>query len=471
MRKLILMISLLLLLAAGALTVSATGQRSSAGASQAGENQLFLPAMVGGPVVGLEVIADGFTSPVYLVEAPDGSGRLFVLDQVGQIWIITAEGDVLPTAFLDLADRMVPIDPSYDERGLLGLAFHPDYANNGRFFVYYSAPLRDGAPAGYDHTSHISEFHVSADPNVADPDSEAILLQVDKPQSNHNGGTLLIGPDDGYLYIAIGDGGGADDVGLGHVDDWYAENEGGNGQDVEANLLGDVLRIDVDAGPPYGIPADNPFVGGPGMDETYAYGFRNPYRMSFDLGGSHQLFVGDAGQNLWEEVSIVELGGNYGWNVWEGAHCFSTDDPDTSPPDCPDVVGAGHPDEGAPLLGPIIEFANINNTHVPGIGAVVVGGYVYRGSDLPQFDGDYIFGSWSTNFDTCEGAVFVAQPRNVGLWHMRPLRFQHMTDFNHCVLSFGQDLAGEVYLLTTDNTGPAGNTGIVFKLVQPGQGP
>lgn len=136
---------------------------------------------------------------------------------------------------------------AFDERGLLGLAFHPDYATNGRFIVYYSAPLRAGAPAGFNHTSHISEFRVSGDPNRADPGSERILLQVDKPQFNHNGGTVLFGPD-GLLYIAIGDGGGANDVGLGHVEDWYAVNEGGNGQDVTQNLLGNILRIDVDSG-------------------------------------------------------------------------------------------------------------------------------------------------------------------------------------------------------------------------------
>ena len=303
------------------------------------------PAQAQGPAVGVRQVADGLTAPLTLVPVADGSGRRFIVDQAGTIRVLTAGGTLLPTPFLDLRSRIVPLMPDFDERGVLGLAFHPSYAANGRFFVYYSAPLRPGAPAGYNHTARLSEFRVSAaDPNRADPASERVLLEVDKPQFNHNGGTVAFGPRDGYLYMSIGDGGGGGDVGLGHVADWYAANEGGNGQDIQHNLLGDILRIDVDRGAPYAIPADNPFAGTPGCpdgcDETWAYGLRNPYRMSFDMGGSRDLFVGDAGQELWEEVNIAVRGGNFGWNVKEGAHCFSTDNPDESPEECPDVVGA-----------------------------------------------------------------------------------------------------------------------------------
>src|SRR5687767_3446323 len=271
------------------------------------------------PAVGLRLVADGLTSPVALVEAPDASGRRFVVDQVGVIRILTAGGSLVSEPFLDLRSRIVPLMPAFDERGLLGLAFHPGYAGNGRFFVYYSAPLRPGAPAGYDHTARISEFRVSAaSPNRADSASERIVVEVDKPQFNHNGGTVLFGPRDGYLYVSLGDGGGADDVGLGHADDWYAANAGGNGQDIQQNLLGNILRIDVNGGAPYAVPTDNPFTGtagcADGCDEIWAYGFRNPYRMSFDLGGARDLFVGDAGQELWEEVSIAVNGGNFVWN-------------------------------------------------------------------------------------------------------------------------------------------------------------
>jgi glucose/arabinose dehydrogenase len=426
-----------------------------------------------GPAVGLRQVADGLTSPVTAVSAPDASGRLFIVDQVGVIRILTAGGALRPEPFLDLRSRIVPLMPEFDERGVLGLAFHPNYAANGRLFVYYSAPLRPGAPAGYDHTSNVSEFRVSAgDPNRADPASERILLQVDEPQFNHNGGTLAFGPSDGYLYISVGDGGGADDVGLGHVDDWYAANEGGNGQDIQQSLLGDILRIDVNRGVPYGIPADNPFARTPGCtdgcDETWAYGFRNPYRMSFDMGGGHALFVGDAGQNLWEEVSIAVNGGNFGWNVKEGTHCFSTANPDESPADCPDTVGAGHPRAGDPLLDPVIEYPN---HHQPdGIGSAVIGGHVYRGRALPQFSGRYVFGDWSAEHeDAPDGSLFVAKSRKSGLWKMQELKVATSPTgrLGHFLLGFGQDRAGEMYVLTTDEPGPSGTTGRVYRLVRP----
>lgn len=438
--------------------VAATGPPSAAAQEQEG------------PAVGLEQVAQGLTSPVALVEPPDGSGRLFIVDQIGLIRIVASDGTLVAEPFLDLRDRMVSLMAAFDERGLLGLAFHPAYATNGRFFVYYSAPLREGAPEGYDHTSHVSEFVVSSeDANEADPQSEQILLQVDQPQFNHNAGTLAFGPDDGNLYISLGDGGGANDVGLGHVEDWYADNGGGNGQDVEANLLGNILRIDVDSGDPYGIPADNPFVGRDGLDEIWAYGFRNPYRFSFDIGGSHMMLVGDAGQELWEEVSVATKGGNFGWNVKEGTHCFDAEDPHESPAECPDTVGAGHPDEGEPLIDPVIEYPN---HHQPdGLGAAVVGGFVYRGSELPQFRGRYIFGDWSREFATPDGSLFAAMPRKEGLWKMQQLRIESDPDgrLGQYVLGFGQDAAGEVYVLTTEMTGPTGSTGQVLKLVRPGR--
>lgn len=424
------------------------------------------------PAVGVRLIAEGLTSPVALVSARDRSERLFVVDQTGVIRVLGPGGTLAPEPFLDLRSKIVPLMPEFDERGLLGLAFHPRYATNGRFFVYYSAPLRPGAPAGFDNTGHVSEFRVSpTNPNRADPASERILLQVDDPQFNHNGGTLVFGPRDGYLYISVGDGGGADDVGPGHVEDWYAENEGGNGQDIQQNLLGDILRIDVDSGVPYGIPRDNPFTSTPGCadgcDETWAYGFRNPYRMSFDMGGNRRLFVGDAGQELWEEVSIAVKGGNFGWNVKEGTHCFSTDNPDESPAECPDTVGPGHPRAGDPLIDPVIEYAN---HHQPGgLGATVIGGHVYRGRELRQFSGRYVFGDWSREFEEPDGSLFVAKPRKRGLWKMQQLRVatSRTGRLDHYVLGFGQDLAGEMYVLTTDQTGPNGTTGKVFKLVRP----
>jgi glucose/arabinose dehydrogenase len=255
--------------------------------------------------VGLKLLAEGLTAPIALVPAPDLSGRRFIVDQIGVIWILTSEGKLLGQPFLDLRDRLVQLDPQYDERGLLGLTFHPGFGSNGRLFVYYSVPLRSSAPSDWDHTNRLSEFKVSADdPNRADPASERILLQMNHPYMNHNGGTVAFGSDN-MLYLSVGDGGNKNDIGIGHTP------KIGNAQDI-TKLLGKILRFDVDRGDGKGPARDNPFRSKPGRDEIFAYGFRNPYRFSFDMGGSHQLFVGDAGQNLFEEVSIVTKGGNQG---------------------------------------------------------------------------------------------------------------------------------------------------------------
>ncbi|HLT18255.1 MAG TPA: PQQ-dependent sugar dehydrogenase [Thermomicrobiales bacterium] len=418
--------------------------------------------------VAAELVADVLAAPLMVTEAPDDSGRLYIVDQVGQIWVLLPDGSMAEQPFLDIGDRLVDLNPNYDERGLLGLAFHPNYAENGRFFVYYSAPLREGAPDDWNHTNVLAEFHVSDDPLVADPNSERELLALDWPAGNHNGGTVAFGPHDGYLYLSLGDGGGGNDVGTGHVEDWYDVNEGGNGQDIEQNLMGTIIRLDVDAGEPYGIPADNPFVEGPGLDEIYAYGFRNPYRFAFDPGGDHRLFAGDAGQELWEEVSVVELGGNYGWNVYEGTHCFSTADPEVSLDECPTVVGEDHPDAGAPLRMPVLEFLNAKQEG--GLGLTIVGGHVYRAGEIPGFDGRYIFGAWSAGRDAANerlpGRVFIATEAPEGLWDFEELVFSNMEGGNlgHFVLGFGQDNAGNVYVTTTDVAGPAGNSGRVYRI-------
>ena len=255
------------------------------------------------------LFTDGLVSPIGLVAVPDDHKRLAIIDQVGRIWWTDDKGTKSAQPLIDLTPVVIPLSPGYDERGLLGLAFHPQFKSNGRFYVYYQLRPRPGGPqegSNWNNLSRISEFRVSgANPNVADLGSEKIILQWDDPQSNHNGGTIEFGPDK-YLYIAIGDGGGANDVGPGHVADWYPVNAGGNAQNIEANLFGKILRIDVNSGNPYGIPADNPFVNKPGRDEIYAYGFRNPFRFSFDMGGAHNLYAGDAGQVLYEEVSVVK---------------------------------------------------------------------------------------------------------------------------------------------------------------------
>jgi glucose/arabinose dehydrogenase len=252
------------------------------------------PSPIGAPIpIDTEHVASGFVSPVQLVQPPGKDPRRFVVDQIGLIRVINADNSVVAAPYLDLRSHLVTLNAGFDQRGLLGLAFHPDFAKNGRFFVFYSAPLRTGAPAGWNHTNVISEFREDPATGVV-TGAERIVLAVDHPGATNNGGTVAFGPD-GFLYISLGDGGSGNDVGLGHVDDWYAFNAGGNGQDVTQNLLGSILRIDVDGAEPYAIPSSNPFVNREGMDEIWAYGFRNPYRYAFDQAGDRSLLAGDAG--------------------------------------------------------------------------------------------------------------------------------------------------------------------------------
>jgi len=395
--------------------------------------------------VGLEFVTGGFTMPVALASPDDGTGRLFVADLPGVIRVIDAG---VNEPFLDITGRVVDLRTGYDERGLLGLAFHPKFRENGRFFVYYSAPLRDGAPEGWDHTSRVSEFAVST-PNRADPGSERMILEVDQPQANHNGGSIAFGPD-GYLYIPLGDGGGANDVGRGHP-------PGGNGQDIET-LLGKILRIDVDGEKPYGIPADNPFVGREGRDEIYAYGLRNPWRTAFDAGGEHRLFAADAGQYLWESVKIIVPGGNHGWNLREGNHAFDPGNPRESPADAPRTGRRGEP-----LIDAIIEYPNANQPG--GIGAVVIGGYVYRGRAIPALVGRYVFGEWNRAGTDGDGIIFSATEDPGGQWDFTEVEVAGSRTVGAYVLAFGEDAKHELYVLTAEERGPVGETGRVYRLV------
>ncbi len=403
--------------------------------------------------IGVELTAEGFTSPVAYVSPDDGTGRMFLVDQVGLIWIVDADGNVLEESFLDIQEELVDLTPDFDERGLLGLTFHPNFKENGRFFVHYSAPLREGAPEEWDHTGVIAEFEVREDDsNIADPESKKIILEIDQPQFNHNGGQIAFGPD-GYLYITLGDGGGANDVGLGHP-------EIGNGQDT-STLLGSILRIDVDEGDPYSIPDDNPFVGKEGRDEIFAYGLRNPYRISFDAKGDNELFAGDVGQDLWEEVNIVTKGGNYGWNIKEGTHCFDPENPTDPPEECPSVGPRGEP-----LIDPILDYRNARHE---GIGLAVIGGYVYRGEAINALEGNYIFGDWSLDFNEGDGTVFSASSTN-GDWDFWELAVTNKENqrLGLFITGMGQDADKELYVLTTENSGPSGNTGRIFKIVPPG---
>ncbi len=404
-----------------------------------------------GDAISLNLVSEGFNSPVFLTESPDNSGRIFVVDQSGQIYIIR-NGERVEQPFLDIQEKVV-LEDGQDERGLLGMAFHPDFASNGRFFVYYAGPLRSAGPEGWDHTNFVAEYKAPANADQADAASERIVLAIDHPQSNHNAGTLAFGGD-GYLYISIGDGGGGDDNQTGHADDWYDGNEGGNGQDITQNLLGNILRIDVTPAEGYAIPPDNPFIDTDGLDEIYAYGLRNPYRFSFGPDG--KLIVADAGQELYEEINVIEKGGNYGWNVKEGRHCFSTANPDSPGDSCPSEDSNGNP-----LIDPVIEFANSKNSD-DGLGNVSVGGYVYTANTVSHLNQKYLFGVLTQDPDAMNGAIFAANQTGNN-WVYEKLRIANMPDseIGELLLAFGQDIAGDVYVLTSAR---AAGSGKVYKI-------
>ena len=331
--------------------------------------------------------ASGLVRPVAL--QADGSGRLFVIEKIGRIRIIEND-QLIETPFLDISER---VGSTGNEQGLLGLTFHPQYAQNGRFFVNYT---------DNNGNTVLARFQVSSEPNVADPKSEVKILGVDQPFANHNGGGLAFGPD-GYLYAGLGDGGSQGDP-------------FGNAQNTGV-LLGKILRLDVDSAEPYAVPADNPF-----GNEVWAYGLRNPWRFSFDK-LTNDLYIGDVGQNTWEEIDFLPAGSpggtNFGWNFREGAH---------------DYKGGGP----AGMVDPIAEYS-----HSEG-GCSVTGGYVYRGS-MAEWNGIYLYA------DYCTGLIW-GLIQSDGGWQSQPL-----FDLDVTITSFGQDAAGELYLLS-DNGG-------VFRLV------
>jgi hypothetical protein len=403
--------------------------------------------------VALKEVAGGFVSPTVLAPLPDGSGRLLLADQVGPIYVLGSDGKPMDKLFLDLRSKLAKLSEGFDERGVLGLALHPKFRENRKLYIAYSAPLRPGGPTEWDHTSHISEFRASSDGLSVDPATERVLLQIDQPYFNHNGGRLAFGPD-GFLYISVGDGGNANDRGRGH-------SPQGNGQDL-TTLLGKILRIDVNSGEKYGIPLDNPFVkGDKGRPEIFAYGLRNPWGLSFDRDGTHELFVADVGQNLYEEVNIVVKGGNYGWNIREGLACFDPMNPNKSPDDCP-KVGAN----GEPLLDPILVYKNLRNfpKDPEGLGISVTGGYVYRGK-AKALEGKYVFADWSKIQIKPEGVLF-AGTRGANGWSMKPLSITSPgSSVGAYITALGQDTEGELYLLTSARSALTGQTGKVLKIV------
>jgi len=366
---------------------------------------LLLPLIATSQVVIEEAFPNlYFTQPVDLQYAPDGSDRLFVVEQRGTIYVFENNSSVTEKImFLDIRDKVV-----YEgERGLLGLAFHPDYENNRYFFVNYTAPnpLR----------TVVSRFQVTADdPDAGDELSEHIIIQIDQPFSNHNGGQIVFGPDS-YLYIGMGDGG------------WFGDPYN-NGQDL-TTLLGAILRIDVDtvsATLNYGIPVDNPFAADTleSRDEIYAYGLRNPWRFSFDP-YTNFCWVADVGQDLYEEIDILVCGGNYGWNIMEGSHCYN-------------------PATGCDTTGLILPIYTYDHS----IGESITGGFVYRGTLVPDIYGKYIFADfeygdvWSLEYDG-----------------ENPPELSTLGDIGpYSVTSFGIDQHDELYICSFD--------GMIYKFVQ-----
>jgi glucose/arabinose dehydrogenase len=390
-----------------------------------------LPGILAGLTLGLTVlaatspasaitterVASGLNRPIF-VTAPGGDDRLFIVEQRGVIKILET-GNVLPVPFLDI-DALVPNISGNDERGLLGLAFHPDYAQNGYFYVNYTNNSSDTV---------VARYSVSGDPNVADAGSALILITIDQPFSNHNGGTVAFSPIDGYLYIGMGDGGSGGDP----------QN---NGQ-RDNTLLGKLLRLDVDCAAPPCIPPDNPYVGpGDPLDEIWAKGVRNPYRFSFDR-ATGDMYIGEVGQGTIEEVDFqpaASVGGeNYGWRIMEGTLCFDNN----VPPGCNDPS----------LTPPIHEYTHAGSP----FRCSITGGYVYRGNAIPALQGTYFFADWCSN----------------QIWSFRYVGGQ-VTEFTERttelvpdvgvitnIAGFGEDGSGELYIVDRSST----STGEVFKII------
>jgi glucose/arabinose dehydrogenase len=432
-----------------------------------------------GAKVGLAPVASGFDAPVAATGAPGIDPRyLYVVDQSGLLSRVdVTDGNKL--TFLDVTSRLVPLGVfgpgTYDERGFLGVAFSPNYASDGLVYTFTSEPVNGTADFSTlppmttpDCQSVVTEWHVPnpTDPaSVVDPLSARELLRIDKPQFNHNGGDIKFSPADGKLYISLGDGGGADDqdgqpfIGgpvVGH-------GPNGNGQNL-SSILGKIIRIDPlgtnSANGHYGIPADNPFAGMPGLvGEVYAYGFRNPFRFSFDS-ALHHLYVGDVGQNDIEEVDIVNSGSDYGWRFKEGGFFFR--------PNGTDAGYVSKIDLGVPpgLIDPVAQYDH-------GEGISVIGGYVAHSPSLRRLNGHYVFGEFAKSFAN-DGRLFYLRKKNLvrrnGTLQKSQIaeaRYPVNSSLGFFLLGLGEGRDGEIYLLGNSTAAPAGGTGVVVRISEP----
>ncbi|MDN3583055.1 PQQ-dependent sugar dehydrogenase [Mucilaginibacter flavus] len=365
--------------------------------------------------VKVQLITDKLEAPTAIIFP--GNGDTWVLEQKGQIRIVR-NGKLLDGPLLDLKSKMIKVNNGYEERGLLGIALHPKFKTNRKFYVFYSAPSANKS----DHMDVVAEYKLPVNSAPIDPNSGRIILTQEKPDGNHDGGCLQFGPD-GYLYVSFGDGGGQGDK----------HGEIGNGQKMDI-LLGKILRIDINTPKGYLVPKTNPFVGrADAKGEIWAYGFRNPYRFTFDS-ATGKLFAGDVGQDLWEEVDIVTKGANYGWRLFEGTHPYN-------PASGSDTKG---------ITMPITEYS-----HKEGVS--VIGGYVYHGAQIASLKNKYFFADWA-------GPVFYLQ-KTGAQWVRGKVVLQNIPP-SLKITGFGEDAIGELYMLTNQDTGPGSKNGSVYKIVK-----
>ena len=452
------------------------------------QQNVLPPILIGNISIGLQTVATGLAAPDYAISAPGDASRLFVVEQRGQV-LVVQNGSLLPTPALDISsvislgatagvNSFNPANAN-DERGMLGLAFHPGFSTPSSpgyqtIYTFNSQPIGAGptyaAPNGatQNYKTVVNEFKMSAgNPNAIDPLTRREVISFGKNANNHNGGTIAFGPD-GYMYLGLGDGGNANDVGASHIE------PGGNAQNL-STPLGKMLRFDplspaLTSGSPnlisgngqYRIPTTNPFQGVGQVPEVYAYGFRNPYRFSFDrLNG--QLIAADVGQNVVEEIDRVILGGNYGWGLKEGDFLFNRV---TGPGGNAGTVGARSPGNPVGLIDPITgTLGTLEYDHGDGIS--ITGGFVYRGSAVPQLYGKYVFGDLAMRNapPRVDGRLFYAD-LDTGIINEFLLP-QFSTTFlpnGLTVHGFGEDASGELYALVT-NTNANGTGGIIYQIV------
>jgi glucose/arabinose dehydrogenase len=397
--------------------------------------------------IALEKVGEGLVSPTNLVVAPH-DGTRYVMDQVGTVHRLGRDG-LADEPFLDLRDRVL-VSP---ERGLLGMAFHPNFPDDPRFFLRYSAPRRPGTPNDYSHTEVLAEIETTEDGTEPRMETERSLIEFPSPTIFHQAGTILFGPD-GYLYITMGEG-----------------TKKPFAQDVESNLLGGIHRIDVDSETdekPYGIPSDNPLKREDGRDEYFAWGLRNPWRMSFNNG---RLIVGDVGEFRYEEIDIVEKGNNYGWPYREGAHCVGWNESDTSGPMCgvdPDSV------PGEEFVDPVLEFPHDGDREL--VGTAVIAGYTYDRDDIPGIKDRYIFSNYTRTLKKPRGELFAANPTDDAMWSTEKLSIENGPngEVHRVINSMGRDADGRLYLLAVSVPDTSNRfderAGEVYRIVPEGAG-